>query len=136
MMASCSRVYSGVSQHLSDERYSNGVGCYGYAMFSARRGQAPEKVTGVDLFYLRSIDRGTTNVPHLLAQYLFRHADGRKSGSKLLGGHFIRRLAMHFGLVSDEGLRGLQVVTRELPLIDLHELGRLNICTRYGDTWS
>nr|GFB25487.1 hypothetical protein [Tanacetum cinerariifolium] len=28
------------------------------------------------------------------------------------------------------------VVTRELPLIDLHELGRLNICSRYGDTWS
>ncbi|GJV24553.1 hypothetical protein Tco_1377248 [Tanacetum coccineum] len=76
------------------------------------RGQAPEKVTGVDLFYLRSMDRGTTNVSHLLAQYLFRYAEGRKSGT-----------------------RGLQVVTRELPLIDLHELGRLNICTRFGDTW-
>ncbi|GJY23831.1 hypothetical protein Tco_0397489 [Tanacetum coccineum] len=33
------------------------------------KGQAPEKVTGVDLFYLRSMDRGTTNVPHPLAQY-------------------------------------------------------------------
>ncbi|GKE03496.1 hypothetical protein Tco_1395514 [Tanacetum coccineum] len=33
---------------------------------------------------------------------------GRKSGARLSGGHFIRRLAMHFGLVSDEGLRGLQ----------------------------
>ncbi|GJZ56123.1 hypothetical protein Tco_0611316 [Tanacetum coccineum] len=63
------------------------------------------------------------------------HAEGRKSGARLSGGHFIGRLAMHFGLVSDEGLRGLQVVTRELPLIDLHELGRLNICMRYGDTW-
>ncbi|GKC85230.1 hypothetical protein Tco_1140947, partial [Tanacetum coccineum] len=70
--------------------------------------QAPEKVTGVDLFYLRSIDRGTANVPHLLAHYLFRHADGRKSGARLSGGHFIRHLAVHFGLVSDEGLRGLQ----------------------------
>ncbi|GKC91925.1 hypothetical protein Tco_1157367, partial [Tanacetum coccineum] len=100
------------------------------------RGQAPEKVTDVDLFYLRSMDRGTTNVPHLLAQYLFRHAEGRKSGARLSGRHFIGRLAMHFGLVSDEGLRGLQVVTRELPLIDLHELGRLNICTRYRDTWA
>ncbi|GJS68818.1 reverse transcriptase domain-containing protein [Tanacetum coccineum] len=29
-----------------------------------------------------------------------------------------------------------RVVTRELPLIDLHKLGRLNICTRYGDTWA
>nr|GFD50319.1 hypothetical protein [Tanacetum cinerariifolium] len=27
-------------------------------------------------------------------------------------------------------------VTRELPLIDLHELGRLHICTRYGNTWA
>ncbi|GJT23233.1 hypothetical protein Tco_0893170 [Tanacetum coccineum] len=100
------------------------------------RGQAPKKVTGIDLFYLRNMDRGTANVPQLLAQYLFRHAEGRKSGVRLSGGHFIGRLAMHFGLVSDEGLRGLQVVTRELPLIDLHELGRLHICMRYGDTWA
>ncbi|GJZ22859.1 hypothetical protein Tco_0559898 [Tanacetum coccineum] len=105
-----------------------------YSIFG--KGQAPEKVTGVDLFYLRSMDRGTTNVPHPLAQYLFRHEEGRKSGAKLLGGHFIGRLAMHFGLVSDEGLRGLQVVTRELPLIDLHELRRFNICTRYDDMWA
>ncbi|GJS61463.1 hypothetical protein Tco_0656247 [Tanacetum coccineum] len=85
-------------------------------------GQAPEKVTGVDLFYLRNMDHGTTNVPHLLAQYLFRHSEGRKSEARLSGGHFIGLLAMHFGLVSDEGLRGLQVVNRELALIDLHEL--------------
>ncbi|GJU32290.1 ribonuclease H-like domain-containing protein [Tanacetum coccineum] len=51
----------------------------------------------------------TTNVPHLLEQYLFRHAEGRKSETRLLGGHFIGCLAMHFGLVSDEGLRGLHV---------------------------
>ncbi|GJW21375.1 hypothetical protein Tco_0031997 [Tanacetum coccineum] len=78
-----------------------------YSIFG--RGQAPEKVTDIDLFYLRSMDRGTTNIPHLLAQYLFRHAKGRKSGARLSGGHFIGRLAMHFRLVSDEGLRGLQV---------------------------
>ncbi|GJR62324.1 hypothetical protein Tco_1504486 [Tanacetum coccineum] len=35
--------------------------------------------------------------------------EGRKSGARLSGGHFIGRLALHFGLVSDEGLRGLQV---------------------------
>ncbi|GKA74345.1 ribonuclease H-like domain-containing protein [Tanacetum coccineum] len=77
------------------------------------RGKAPEKVTDVDLFYLCSMDRGTVNVPHLLAKYLFRHAKGRKSGTRLSGGHFIRRLAMHFGLVSDEGLRGLQGPERQ-----------------------
>ncbi|GKE16186.1 hypothetical protein Tco_1423763 [Tanacetum coccineum] len=38
-----------------------------------------------------------------------KHAEGRKSEARLLGGHFIGCLAMHFRLVSDEGLRGLQV---------------------------
>nr|GEU56629.1 hypothetical protein [Tanacetum cinerariifolium] len=73
-------------------------------------GQAPKKVTGVDLFYLCSMDRGTANVLYLLAQYLFRYAKGRRSGARLSGGHFIRRLAAHFRLVSDQGLRGLSVV--------------------------
>ncbi|GJT58509.1 hypothetical protein Tco_1002042 [Tanacetum coccineum] len=100
------------------------------------RGQAPEKVIGVDLFYLMSIDRGTANVPYLLAQYLFRHAEGRKSGARLSRGHFIGRLAAHFRLVSDQGLRGLSVATRELLVIDLHELSRLNIYKRVGDTWA
>ncbi|GJX19895.1 zf-CCHC domain-containing protein [Tanacetum coccineum] len=80
-----------------------------YSIFG--RGQTPEKVTGIDLFYLRNMDRGTINVPHPLAQYLFRHAKGRKSGARLSGGHFIGCLAMHFGL-----------------------LGRLHICTRYDET--
>ncbi|GJR01856.1 hypothetical protein Tco_0524840 [Tanacetum coccineum] len=99
-------------------------------------GQAPKKVTGIDLFYLRSMDQGTVNVPYLLAQYLFRHAKGKKSGAKVFGGYFIGRLTAHFGLVSDEGLRGLSVITHELPMIDLHELVRLNICVRLGDTWA
>ncbi|GKC53457.1 hypothetical protein Tco_1076202 [Tanacetum coccineum] len=74
------------------------------------RGQAPEKVTATDLFYLHSMDRGAANIPYLLAQYLFRHAERRKCGARLSGGYFIRRLAHHFGLVSDDGLRGLSVV--------------------------
>ncbi|GKC71756.1 hypothetical protein Tco_1117639 [Tanacetum coccineum] len=65
------------------------------------------------------MDQWAANVPYLLAQYLFRHIEGRKSGAKLSGGHFIRHLAHHFGLVSDDGLRGLSVVTHELPLIDI-----------------
>ncbi|GKC95671.1 hypothetical protein Tco_1161113 [Tanacetum coccineum] len=28
------------------------------------------------------------------------------------------------------------VITRELPMIDLHELVRLNICERLGDMWA
>ncbi|GJX93043.1 hypothetical protein Tco_0347629 [Tanacetum coccineum] len=100
------------------------------------RGQGTEKGTGVDLFYLRTMDQGTANVSYLLAQYLFRHAKGRKSQARLSGGHFIGCLAAHFGLVSDEGLKDLSIVARELLVIDLHELERLNICMRSGDTWA
>nr|GEU61406.1 ribonuclease H-like domain-containing protein [Tanacetum cinerariifolium] len=88
-----------------------------YSIF--KKGHAYKKVTATNLFYLCSMDRGAANIPYLLAQYLFRHAKGKKSGARLSRGHFIRRLAHHFGLVSDDGLRGLSVVTREIPLIDM-----------------
>nr|GEZ54991.1 hypothetical protein [Tanacetum cinerariifolium] len=81
--------------------------------------RATEKVIATIVFYLHSMDRGATNVLYLLAQYLFRHAEGRKSDAMFLGGHFIGCLAHHFGLVSDDGLSGLFVVTRELPLINM-----------------
>ncbi|GKA34474.1 hypothetical protein Tco_0720903 [Tanacetum coccineum] len=68
------------------------------------RGQTPEKMIDVDLFYLRNMDRRTTNISHLLAQYLFRHAEGRKSRARISGGHFIGRLVMHFGLVGLQGV--------------------------------
>ncbi|GJY70402.1 hypothetical protein Tco_0474105 [Tanacetum coccineum] len=97
----------------------------------SRRGQAPKKVTATDLFYLRIMDRGTTNV-----LYLFRHVKGRKSSARLSGGYFIRRLAHHFGLVSDDGLRGLSIMTHELPLIDMGDLVKLNICMVVGDDWA
>ncbi|GJY18626.1 hypothetical protein Tco_0390117 [Tanacetum coccineum] len=69
-------------------------------------------------------------------KYLFHHAEGRKSGARLSGSHFIGRLAVHFGLVGDQGLRGLSVVVSEILVIDLHKLARLNICVRFGDTWA
>ncbi|GKA42229.1 hypothetical protein Tco_0734889, partial [Tanacetum coccineum] len=65
-----------------------------------------------------------------------RHVEERKSGARLSGGHFIGRLAHHFGLISDDGLRGLSVVTREIPLIDMGELVKLNICKEIGDEWA
>ncbi|GKD62749.1 hypothetical protein Tco_1300258 [Tanacetum coccineum] len=97
--------------------------------------EVPEKVTTTDLFFLRSMDQETTNIPYLLAQYLFSHAEGRKSRAKMSRGHFIGCLAEHFGLVSDEGLMGLSVIARVLSIMDLHELFKLNICVRLGDTW-
>ncbi|GKA49980.1 hypothetical protein Tco_0743053 [Tanacetum coccineum] len=48
-------------------------------------------------------------------RHLKRHAEGRKSGARLSGGHFIGRLAHHFGLVSDDGMRELSVVTPPRP---------------------
>ncbi|GJS21776.1 hypothetical protein Tco_0450408 [Tanacetum coccineum] len=64
------------------------------------------------------------------------HAEGRKSRARMSVGHFIGRLADHFGLVSDEGLIGLSVITRVLLVIDLHQLCKFNICVRLGDTWA
>ncbi|GKE00050.1 hypothetical protein Tco_1388033 [Tanacetum coccineum] len=84
------------------------------------RGQAPEKVTATDLFYLKSIDEGTVvNIPYLLAQYLFRHAEGRKQGARMSSGYFVARLAEHFGLITEESLRGLIVVA---PGLERHQV--------------
>ncbi|GJS24828.1 hypothetical protein Tco_0453460 [Tanacetum coccineum] len=54
------------------------------------RGQALEKVTGVDIFYLYGMDQGTANVLYLLTQHLFMHAEGRKSGASLGGSTSVR----------------------------------------------
>ncbi|GJZ89110.1 reverse transcriptase domain-containing protein [Tanacetum coccineum] len=51
---------------------------------------------------LLSMDQAIANVPYMLAQYLFRHAEGREIGARMLGGHFIGRLAAHFGMVSND----------------------------------
>ncbi|GJS72554.1 hypothetical protein Tco_0705395 [Tanacetum coccineum] len=47
-----------------------------------------------------------------------------------------RCLAHHFGMVSDDRLRGLSVVTHEIPLINMGELVKLNICKEIGDDWA
>ncbi|GJS98323.1 hypothetical protein Tco_0819493 [Tanacetum coccineum] len=69
-------------------------------------------------------------------RHLKRHTERRKSGARLSGGHFIGRLAHHFGLVSDDGLRGLSVIARELSLIDMVIMEYLvNISKRHA-FWS
>ncbi|GJR03758.1 hypothetical protein Tco_0526742 [Tanacetum coccineum] len=55
----------------------------------AKRGQAPEKVTSTDLYFLRSMDQEAVNLPYLLAHCLFRHAEGRKQEAQMSGGYFI-----------------------------------------------
>ncbi|GJW10347.1 hypothetical protein Tco_1576174 [Tanacetum coccineum] len=79
------------------------------------------------------MDRWAANVLYLLAQYLFRHAEGRKSIARL---HFIRHLAHHFGLVSDDGLRGFSIMTCEILMIDMGKLVKLNIYREIGDEWA
>ncbi|GKF39679.1 hypothetical protein Tco_0119740, partial [Tanacetum coccineum] len=79
------------------------------------KGQAPKKVTATDLFYLRSMDRRAANVLYLLTWYLFRLAEGRKSGAKLSRGHFIGRLAHHFGLVA---VAGAPRAAEDAPAVD------------------
>nr|GEX41773.1 putative ribonuclease H-like domain-containing protein [Tanacetum cinerariifolium] len=58
-------------------------------------------------------------------KYYFRHIEGRNRGARLSGGHFIWHLSHHFGLVIDDGLRGLTVITRNIPLIDMVNEGAL-----------
>ncbi|GKB20109.1 hypothetical protein Tco_0854032 [Tanacetum coccineum] len=101
----------------------------------AGRSQAHEKVTVTDLFYLRGMDVDSVNVPYLLAQYLRKFASGRKHRALISGGQFVARLDAHFGLLTEQRLQGLTVVVRELHVIDMIELGRLQICKEIHDTW-
>ncbi|GJY66441.1 hypothetical protein Tco_0468679 [Tanacetum coccineum] len=55
----------------------------------AGRSQAPEKVTVIDLFYLRGLDVGLVNMPYLLARYLRRFAAGRKSRAHISSRQFV-----------------------------------------------
>ncbi|GKF41247.1 hypothetical protein Tco_0124589, partial [Tanacetum coccineum] len=102
----------------------------------AGRSQAPEKVTVTDLFYLRGMDVGSVNIPYLLARYLRLFASGRKRGAMISGGQFVARLAEHFGLLTEERLQGLTVIVRDLPMIDMAELVRLQIYKELDDTWA
>ncbi|GJV46121.1 hypothetical protein Tco_1430657 [Tanacetum coccineum] len=100
------------------------------------RSQVPEKVTVTDLFYLRGMDVGSVYVPYLLARYLRLFAAGRKSGALISGGQFVARLAEHFGLLMEKRLRGLTIISPTLPIIDMTELVRLQICMEIDDTWA
>ncbi|GJR84584.1 hypothetical protein Tco_0155369 [Tanacetum coccineum] len=102
----------------------------------AGRSQAPKMVTVTDLFYLRGLDVGSVNIPYLLARYLRRFAAGRKSGDHISCGQFVARLPEHFGLLTAEILKGLMVIAPKLPVIDMAELVRLQICMQIDETWA
>ncbi|GJT04164.1 hypothetical protein Tco_0838626 [Tanacetum coccineum] len=102
----------------------------------ARRSQAPEKVTVIDLFYLRGMDVDSINVPYLLGRYLRLFSARRKSGAHIFGGQFVARLAKHFGLLTTKTLQGLTVIALALMVINMAELVRLHICEHLDDTWA
>ncbi|GJS83873.1 hypothetical protein Tco_0750414 [Tanacetum coccineum] len=118
--------------HTEEEMTEAGFGAY----WSGSEKVIPDK--GDLRYYCMEISFATDFLGPALLMFSFEtlHAEGRKRGAELSGGHFIGHLAAYFGLVSDQGLRDLSVVASELPLIDLHELGKLNICSRFGDTWA
>ncbi|GJX36467.1 hypothetical protein Tco_0248024 [Tanacetum coccineum] len=49
---------------------------------------------------------------------------------------FIARMAEHFGLLTEERLKGLTVMVQDLPVIDMAKLVRLQICEELDDTWA
>ncbi|GKC53682.1 hypothetical protein Tco_1076427 [Tanacetum coccineum] len=82
------------------------------------------------------MDVGSVNVPYLLARYLRMFASGRKQRAMISRGQFVARLAEHFRLLTEEKLQGLTVIVRDLPVIDMAELVRLQICIYLDDTWA
>ncbi|GKE52513.1 hypothetical protein Tco_1487669 [Tanacetum coccineum] len=100
------------------------------------RSQAPEKVTVTDLFYLRGMDVDSANVPYLSARYLRLFALRRKQEAMISECHYVARLAEHFGLLTEERLQGLTVIAFALPIIDMAELVRLQLCVELDDTWA
>nr|GFB66356.1 hypothetical protein [Tanacetum cinerariifolium] len=60
-------------------------------------------------------------------RHMKRFASGRKQRAIISGGQFIARLAEHFGLLTEERLHGLTLIVRDLPVIDMAELARLQI---------
>ncbi|GJT35466.1 hypothetical protein Tco_0925885 [Tanacetum coccineum] len=55
-------------------------------------------------------------------QDLFTSLAWRKHRARMSGSYFMRHLAEHFGLVTEEGIWGLTMVVGELRVIDMDEL--------------
>ncbi|GJY18054.1 hypothetical protein Tco_0389545 [Tanacetum coccineum] len=69
----------------------------------------------VEISFGRDFLRGAPSYTYIKNPVRRLHAEGRQSGARLSGGHFIGRLVHHFGLVSDDGLRGLSIVAPLRP---------------------
>ncbi|GKE38347.1 hypothetical protein Tco_1461752 [Tanacetum coccineum] len=99
------------------------------------------QTAGFGLYWTESarqiFDKGDlSSSPVALLGRVRRFASGRKQGAMIFGGQFIARLAKHFGLLNEERLQGLTVIVRDLLVIDMAELARLQICEELVDTWA
>ncbi|GJT55992.1 hypothetical protein Tco_0991046 [Tanacetum coccineum] len=72
----------------------------------------------------------------IAGRYLRFFTVRRKSEAHISRRQFVARLAEHFGLLTTEILGGLTVIALELPIIDMAELVRLQICAQFDDTWA
>ncbi|GKE60331.1 hypothetical protein Tco_1510698 [Tanacetum coccineum] len=72
----------------------------------------------------------------MLRLYLRLFSSGRKRWVMISGGQFVAHLAEYFELLTEERLQGLTVIVRDLPVIDMAELVRLQICLELDDTWA
>ncbi|GKD94890.1 hypothetical protein Tco_1374727, partial [Tanacetum coccineum] len=68
------------------------------------------------------IDRLRMVYTRAKGQDLFTSHAWRKRRARMPSGHFVRRHAAHFGLVTEEGIWGLTMLVRELRVIDMDEL--------------
>ncbi|GKD65071.1 hypothetical protein Tco_1307179, partial [Tanacetum coccineum] len=68
--------------------------------------------------------------------YLRLFTSGRKQGATISEGQFVAGLSEHFGLHTKERLQGLMVIVRDLLVIDMAKLVRLQICMELDDTWA
>nr|GEZ45473.1 hypothetical protein [Tanacetum cinerariifolium]GFA21869.1 hypothetical protein [Tanacetum cinerariifolium] len=124
------------SLHTTKEMAEDGFGAYWLESERVIPDKGDLSDYRVEISSCREFLRGAPSYTYIRDPYLFRHAERRKIDAKLSRGHFIIRLARLFGLVSDDRLGGLSVVTREIPLIDMGELVKLNICREIGDDWA
>ncbi|GJX33066.1 hypothetical protein Tco_0242921 [Tanacetum coccineum] len=74
--------------------------------------------------------------PLLVGPYIRRFFMGRKSGALISSRQFVAWLAEQFGLLSEERLQGLTIILPALPIMDMTELVRLQICVKLDDTWA
>nr|GEY19053.1 hypothetical protein [Tanacetum cinerariifolium] len=74
---------------------------------------------------------------HMLIAYsIAGRSEALEKGAMISGGQFVARIAEHFGLLTKERLQGLTMIVRDLLVIDMAELVRLQICEELDDTWA